>query len=1025
MKKIILSSMLCMLLFQAKAQNNNYYNRMQHIFGNIDKNKVTTGYLKEFGIRFNTIQNYDGVNDANNFVDKTQWQSLYNSLYSMRVGSAAINMTATNTVFSHLKTQQNTTTTDVLLAMQHYNYQQYKTNAVSNGDVTISNERIYDVAGRNPYDTKTIFGITPLKKELQGHTFTFKLPNNLIYTNTGLTINQVQIDFDNGQGYQTVTLNTDKSISYTSGGIKELKYKITYTNNSILYSHSKILLDYTPNYQARYDGNVLLFNRAVRTGNAWNGATASGFVTIELAPGRTQLTKPLIVVEGFDPNNSFDYSDLVEDELYRGPGGLNIIIDNNDLTLNQAIENENYDLVFVDYANGTDFIQRNALMVENVIAWVNGLKANTPNAEPNVVLGMSMGGLVARYALRHMEQNNLTHDTELYISHDTPHQGANVPLGMQAMVRHLYGEEITMSLFANLFTFTIVDIPDLLPDLGTAFDLLQEPAAQQMLIYQLQGDGTNTSIINSNALSTAFYNEYHAMGNPIQGNIRNIAISSGSECGIKLPFADNASIINLNEKIDLPWFATNIVLGVLSAFNFNPLRFASSILSTDTDIDAVFRVKALPNGQSQEIYHGDIFISKTILWSITVHEQIIDDKTLNSQSSMLPLDNNGGGFYDIENFVGNLPSGFNSYILERQFSFVPTYSSLNIGGGNQTIQYADLLKSYSPLSPPLGLKNVPFDNFYSNPESNEGHIQFTANNGNWLLEELDDDSQKGFYSCASACSNNLPLNILGDNQVCTNNSANYSISNIAPEATINWSISPAGGFTLAVNSSNNITVTPNGNFGGIATLSAQITTSCNDTFTIIKEIQAGAERPIKYDRNGNQIGSLNFCALTWGSISFNIPETLEWEWRIGFGNFNLQAGTTNYAQVYSNQPTSGILEVRRRDACGWSPYTFFVINFSNCSGGGFRYNTFPNPTSDFINIFENETNAIQQKNSINNKSINRKSKTTATLHNLQGNVVRKMSSAVGKLDIKGLPSGQYVLLISFDGKTEAHHIIIE
>tara|TARA_R110001606_G_scaffold242854_2_gene390712 strand:- start:419 stop:637 length:219 start_codon:yes stop_codon:yes gene_type:complete len=72
MKKITLFSVLCMLLFQTNAQNNDYYNRMQHIFGNIDKTKVTTGYLKEFGIRFNTLEDYDDINDTLNFVDKTQ-----------------------------------------------------------------------------------------------------------------------------------------------------------------------------------------------------------------------------------------------------------------------------------------------------------------------------------------------------------------------------------------------------------------------------------------------------------------------------------------------------------------------------------------------------------------------------------------------------------------------------------------------------------------------------------------------------------------------------------------------------------------------------------------------------------------------------------------------------------------------------------------------------------------------------------------------------------------------------------------
>jgi len=45
---------------------------MQHVFGNIDKIKVSTGYLKEFGIRFNEVETYNGTMITNNLVDKTQ-----------------------------------------------------------------------------------------------------------------------------------------------------------------------------------------------------------------------------------------------------------------------------------------------------------------------------------------------------------------------------------------------------------------------------------------------------------------------------------------------------------------------------------------------------------------------------------------------------------------------------------------------------------------------------------------------------------------------------------------------------------------------------------------------------------------------------------------------------------------------------------------------------------------------------------------------------------------------------------------
>jgi hypothetical protein len=113
-------------MLNAVAQNPAYANRMQHIFGNIDKTKVTTGYLKEFGVRFANVEACNGTLSQNNFVSKSEWHSLYSSLYSMRVGNVAMNMTSPSTITSNLKTAQNNND-EILIAAQHYNYQEYKT----------------------------------------------------------------------------------------------------------------------------------------------------------------------------------------------------------------------------------------------------------------------------------------------------------------------------------------------------------------------------------------------------------------------------------------------------------------------------------------------------------------------------------------------------------------------------------------------------------------------------------------------------------------------------------------------------------------------------------------------------------------------------------------------------------------------------------------------------------------------------------------------------------------------------------
>jgi hypothetical protein len=256
MKHVFTLLVILCSFYYTQAQTTNYSDRMSHIFGAIDKTKVTSGYLKEFGIRFNSVESYNGILYDSNFVDNSQWESLYNSLYSMRVGNVASGMTSPSIVFQHLKTQQTSNPDVVLLAALHYTYQQYKTTAYTNGDVTIVNDRIYDVSGRNPYENKTAFAVNPMKHYLTGNTFSFKLPSNMLYSNNQYALNWVQVDFDNGQGYQTITLDNAINITYSSGGEKEIKIKFVHSNDVPEYSHAKLYIDYVPSQaQARFSGS--------------------------------------------------------------------------------------------------------------------------------------------------------------------------------------------------------------------------------------------------------------------------------------------------------------------------------------------------------------------------------------------------------------------------------------------------------------------------------------------------------------------------------------------------------------------------------------------------------------------------------------------------------------------------------------------------------------------------------------------------------------------------------------------------
>jgi triacylglycerol esterase/lipase EstA (alpha/beta hydrolase family) len=146
----------------------------------------------------------------------------------------------------------------------------------------------------------------------------------------------------------------------------------------------------------------------------------------------------LIVAEGFDASgiiSSLQNVDIVK--FYNGKdnntsfGTINTYTGRNIYT---DIDLAQYDIVYLDYNNGVDDIWKNARLFRQVIEWVNEHKDGN---EPNVVMGISMGGLVARIALRQMEKDNQDHQTWKYISVDSPHKGANVPVGFQAAVRHI------------------------------------------------------------------------------------------------------------------------------------------------------------------------------------------------------------------------------------------------------------------------------------------------------------------------------------------------------------------------------------------------------------------------------------------------------------------------------------------------------------------------------------------------------------------------------------------------------------
>jgi alpha/beta superfamily hydrolase len=78
----------------------------------------------------------------------------------------------------------------------------------------------------------------------------------------------------------------------------------------------------------------------------------------------------------------------------------------NEFPLFTQLQEEGYDIVYIDFDQGAGDLRENAYVVMAVIDWVNEQKANYNSEEPNVLLGISMGGVVGRLALLYIVHDN-------------------------------------------------------------------------------------------------------------------------------------------------------------------------------------------------------------------------------------------------------------------------------------------------------------------------------------------------------------------------------------------------------------------------------------------------------------------------------------------------------------------------------------------------------------------------------------------------------------------------------------------
>lgn len=665
----------------------NIQEKIQHL----DPNEVTTGILIDRTLPLSNLLGYGspegfapllptepGSSSTHYFL---AIEDLHSTDYSNRYPNP-------ETLFVANQTSGNTVNIGIINA----DINKLKEDALDTGALIVqgADSLFYDNPNSSvsPYSTyRNVFVASVLKKKLIAPTrkISFKVPNTYWLETAQNSIANLQIDFGDGVGNRTVAKDQIYLIEYASYGTKTVKIKATFSDNKTKTITSDIKIKplndviLTTTTMTTLPGGCNIpisqvFSSLPYTFQGYDESQAyAGIGRYVNHSGNECITKPVIVVEGYDPADSAN-----NNNLYRL---LNVGHLGEDL-----IDND-YDVITLNFeprvingkqaVGGSDYIERNAMVLIKLLTYINQNKAN--NAEPTKVIGFSMGGVVARYALRYMELNSIPHEVDLYASVDAPHQGATVPRGAQEMI-------------------DLVD--DAVPNWGKDYEEfaeigenLENPAVKQLL----------SNHYHSATFHTTFYNSLNTMGYPQQ--TRNIAVVNGSFYG------NGTNDINqkyYEGKAHLLWVV----------------------------IDGKIRLKFTNNSGNARVFHWRLKLLGVTTWLRERYAYTSPSvgSLENAPGGIATLDMLDEDILELTKWGFDwFVMGISQHLATDEFSFIPTKSALDyIGDPNL---YEDITRNL------VCTGSTPFDSYYSAPSTNEPHTFLSSFSSNYLFEEIEGNAQ--------------------------------------------------------------------------------------------------------------------------------------------------------------------------------------------------------------------------------------------------------------------------------------------
>lgn len=917
MKKItcgIIAMLSVVTLHSQDSGSELYTTEVDKKIENLNKTSITSNILIDRVLSVSDILsfNQEARKDTTSYEHfKQVWYELYQASYVKNFSSLE--------EFNDKLNIKNYSTNTVPIGIinTEFHYGDAGTTQNPNVGFNSSTQTFYNISGKNPFFKKQATIISPLVSKVVGNTIIYKIDADSKLYKQGKTIKNLQL-LTNGTTFNLISnfnINTGTfETNYQTEGVKVIKFITTLSDNTQKISYAKLYVGIPDRTTLQKSSTTIptLTEIQAHSDLAFQGYNESqehlgkNEYRIYYNDSDNVLDKPFIILDGFDPG---DTRKIERTDIGHNQGTKSIVelMNFGNENFIDKLKAEGYDVVIVNHKGytsngkhidgGTDYIERNAFVL---ISLIRELKQLQQGNEEMVILGPSMGGLISRYALAFMEKKlaetgdntKWNHNTRLWVSFDSPHQGANVPIGAQYWLRfHDFLGKVKEKI--NEF--------------------LDTPAAKQMLVDHFLANVKE--VAGAPNFRNRFQNSLDNLGMP--QNLRKISLVNGSIFG-KNTGIGGREILNIEINPTIITFGLSTALtGFLMSFEgiHSNVYFTPGVNNESRVFDGRIRVSTFGIG-----------------WNLSRRLRVAYSGNKGS------YDNAPGGLFDTQNILfeeAKLDEWYYKLFVKidkslsfKTHGFIPTKSALAFNGNTFLYEY-------------LADKNLvctgetPFDSYYA-PENNEEHIFLTNENVSWLIEEIKGNPQLPPVYVK-------PFTIGGENTICYTEYKTFNISETinSCQGETQWSVSD--NLIVTSQTNNSITVTPvNSSINGLGRISAK------RQGENIMEDEKGfwIGKPLNEYSSYRLVGSTQVYSKEWsrfeGLSEFLIPSfeqdlyTFDYEWSIP--NSEVRYSDNNrIANVYPFYTGTIDIGLRLKNRCGctdWHVQSFNVEDKDGSGGGG-------------------------------------------------------------------------------------------